>query len=103
MQLKRFYYHSGIDERDYSKIVFERKEKLDLFEELVSEGCCEELSLRTIKISRATYYRWRKMFKIYGLMGLEPDSRRPNNIRSPDWDESLITGVPQTNERSDLD
>ncbi len=62
---KRYYYLSQIDERDYSKIVWERKEKIDLFDKLISESCSEETALQAINVSRATYYRWKQDFVGY--------------------------------------
>ena len=93
MPLKRSYRGLGIDGRDYSKIVYDRKENLDTFEELILEGCSEEVALRTIRVSRSTYYRWKTRFKKYGLFGLEADSKRPHKVRSHDWDNDLVEKV----------
>jgi len=85
MQTKRlhpkFYYISKIDERDYSKIVWDRKQKLDLFETLSCEGCAEDSALRAIETSRATYYRLKARYKKNGLSGLENKSRMSHNVR----------------------
>ncbi len=39
---KNYKYASGIDETEYSPIVYERKEKLEKYEKLRQEGCFEE-------------------------------------------------------------
>ena len=93
---KKYYYLSRIDERDYSKIVWERKEKLELFDKLLSEGCSEETALEAIKTSRSTYYRWKQRYKDDGLAGLEDESKQPNNMRKPTWthaDEKKILEI----------
>jgi transposase len=91
--LKSRYYVSGIDERNYSKEVFERKEKLDLTDKLFLEVNERELVFEAMRISRSTYYRWKKRYKEMGLSGLEPQSRRPEQLRFPEWDDSLVTKV----------
>jgi transposase len=90
---KRFYYISKIDERDYSKIVWERKQKLELFDTLVSEGCSEEVALQAIGISRASYYRLKARYEKYGLSGLENQSKRPHHVRQPGWSPEIEARV----------
>ena len=77
----------------YSKIVWERKEKIDLFDKLISENCSEETALQAINVSRATYYRWKDRFEKDGPAGLEPQSRRPNKVRTPEWSPELVKDV----------
>lgn len=84
---KKLYQIKGIDEREYSKEVYERKEKIEIYEKLRSEGCSESTALMAIKTSRATFFRWQKKYRNDGLFGLENDSRRPNNVRQPRWDK----------------
>jgi transposase InsO family protein len=83
--LKKFYHISGIDESEYSRIVFERKEKLEKVERLLSEGCRLDIALQVLNISRATYYRWKKSYKELGLRGLENEDKRPKKIRKSTW------------------
>jgi transposase len=100
MQTKRlhpkFYYISKIDERDYSKIVWDRKQKLDLFETLSFEGCAEDSALRAIETSRATYYRLKARYKKNGLAGLENKSRTPHNVRHSLWSLDVEDKVCET-------
>lgn len=81
--LTRYYHEIKIDETVYSKIVFERKKKLDQFETLISEGCLEKTVLKVIEVSRATHYRLKQRYKKAGLEGLKPQSKKPKNIRKP--------------------
>jgi len=41
-------------------LMLERREKLELYEELSARGAESTLLFRTLKISRATYYRWKR-------------------------------------------
>lgn len=86
---EKFYGVRRVDTSEYSAQVFERQEKLDLFAKLKQEGCSEATILTTLKISRASYYRWKKNYKLYGLQGLEDESRRPNNLRKPFWSKEV--------------
>lgn len=90
---KRYYYISKIDERDYSKTVWERKQKLDLFDRLICEGCSEDTALQAINLSRATYYRLKARFQKNSLAGLEYQSRKPHHIKQPQWSPEIETKV----------
>lgn len=81
----KVYQINKIDESEYEPEVFERLEKLKLFKKLINEGCRSETALEAIKTTRATYYRWIKRYKEFGLAGLENESRRPNKVRKPRW------------------
>jgi transposase len=82
---KRLYHTKSIDEIEYSKIAYERMNKLDRMTLLLNEGCFEEVALQAINLSRATYYRWKKRYSSFGLAGLENANKRPNYIRKPQW------------------
>ena len=82
---RKFDYVRDIDETEYNQIVYERKEKLLLYDQLTSEGCSQETSLVAIGASRATYHRWKKNYKEFGLVGLENESTRPNKVRKSQW------------------
>lgn len=86
---KKFYYKSGIDESEYSKEVFERKEKLDLYAKLTRSHCPQKLALEAIGVSRATYYRWQKRYNKIGLAGLKNESCRPNKIRKTSYSQDI--------------
>lgn len=95
---KQFYHIRRIDETTYSQKAYDREKKLKLYQKLISEGCSKKTALEAIETSRATYYRWKKSYKLYRLAGLEDESRCPNNLRKPAWtrkDEQLILKVRQ--------
>jgi len=83
--IKRLYQISGIDETEYSPIVWGRKEKLEKYDLLKKEGCSEESILKVLGISRASYFRWKKNYKKLGLSGLEHQSKSPLNLRQVTW------------------
>lgn len=78
-----------VDTKEYSREAYERKEKLDNFNRLMEEGCSQEVALEVLKISRASYYRWLKNYRDYGLTGLENESRRPKKIRRQTWSKEI--------------
>jgi transposase len=82
---KELYQIKSIDETDYSKIVWQRKEKIDKIKLLLAEGCTEDVALQAMNVARSTYYRWKKNYKNIGLAGLEDESRRPNSTRKSTW------------------
>lgn len=87
--ISKRYHNSGIDETEYSKIVFERYEKLRHYKTLKKEKCYEKTIFEVLEISKATFYRWRKAYRLYGLSGLELESKRPNKVRSSSWDKEI--------------
>lgn len=94
MQQKRLlpragYHISNIDETEYSKKVWERKEKLDKIELLLHEGCPEQIALEAIAVARSTYYRWKQKYKLLGLVGLEDESKCPANVRKSSWSSEV--------------
>ena len=86
---RRCYYKSGIDETNYSDIVWQRKKILDKYEILKQQDCEDFAILDVLQVSRATLYRWKSNFKKYGLIGLEPNSRAPRTKRKPGWSKEL--------------
>ncbi|NCU33092.1 MAG: transposase, partial [Candidatus Moranbacteria bacterium] len=87
---------SCVDESIYSKEAIERRDKVKSFDKLRAEGCCEKTILESLKVSRASIYRWKRFYNIRGLIGLENKSRRPKRIRTPIWtlkDEILVLDV----------
>jgi len=80
---RKFNYVRDLDTTEYSQTVYERKDILQKIKLLLAEGCSEETALEVNNISRATYYRWKKSYTLFGLAGLENESRRPNNVRKP--------------------
>ncbi len=86
---KKLYHIKNLDETDYSKTVWERKEKLDRIELLLTEGCSEYVALQALGVPRATYYRWKRNYKKLGLSGLENESKRPNSTRKSTWTHEI--------------
>ena len=84
-----FYDKNGIDETHYSQEAHGRYEKLALFKQLRKEGCSEATAFKVLKISRASYYRWKRCYKRYNLRGLENAPRRPHKVRQPQWKKEL--------------
>ena len=82
---KRYYHINNIDETEYSKTVWERKEKLEKYELLRSEGVLDETIFDVLDVSRSTLFRWKKQYELHGLEGLEDQSKRPNNVRKSIW------------------
>jgi transposase len=81
------------DESHCSETAREREEKILLYEKLREEGCSEKTALEAVKTKRSTLYRWRKAYTAQGLVGLEPQSRRPLSPRTRKWstnDENLV-------------
>lgn len=90
---KNFRYLSGIDETDYSEIVWQRKEKLQLFDQLLDDGCIEKTALQAIGFSRAKYYRLKSRYKKYGLSGLENISTKPHRTRTRQWSKKAEQAI----------
>lgn len=65
----------------YSKEAYFREDKLKKWAQLQEEQCDPELIYTVLEVSKATLFRWRKSYSIFGIEGLENYSRRPNNVR----------------------
>ena len=65
----------------YSKEVVYRFEKLEFWENLKEEGCDEATIFQVLKVSRATIFRWQKLYQEHGPEGLKDISRRPSKMR----------------------
>lgn len=66
-----------------------RVEQLQLYQQLRTEGCSEETALKAIQISRATYFRWKKVLFEKGPKSLELVSRKPKTVRRTQWTQEL--------------
>lgn len=82
---RKFNYVRDLDTTEYSQTVYDRKDILQKIKILFAEGCSEEAALDTFNIARSTYFRWKRKYKKLGLVGLENESTRPNNVRKPIW------------------
>lgn len=90
---KRYYHINNIDQTEYSQPVYERLEKIRLFDELRSEGCSIAIACKSLKVPIATLYRWKKNYKALGLVGLENEDRRPRTTRTTQWNQNVVRKV----------
>ncbi len=90
---KKYYHINNIDETEYSKVAYQRKEKLEKYKLLRSEKCSEKAIFEVLDISRATLFRWKKRFRLYGLSGLEDESKVPINKRKATWSKEIENRV----------
>jgi len=67
--------------QDISPKAKERLHEVESFVRLRKEGCSEKTALSTLKVSRASIYRWKSSVKRQGLLGLEHKSTRPRRHR----------------------
>lgn len=70
-----------------------RLKKLELYQQLRSEGCSMRTALVVIDWSKATYYRWQARYTQQGPAGLEPLSCRPHRTRKPSWSKQQAQQV----------
>jgi len=70
-------------DNSYSKEAYFREEKLKKWAQLQEEQCDPELIYKVLEVSKATLFRWKKSYSIFGIEGLQNYSRRPNNVRKP--------------------
>lgn len=95
----KFYHVKKMDESEPSKEALSREQKVLNFKKLKSEGCTELTILEILEVSRATMYRWKRAYEEFGVHGLEPESRRPNNARKPMWTVNDTLRVIQLRKR----
>ena len=76
-----------------SEAAIARMKKLELYEQLQSEGCSTVLCLRAIGWSKATYYRWLRRYRQPGWAGLESLRRRPGRTRERQWTKQQAQAV----------
>lgn len=65
----------------YSKEVHYRFDKLELWKKLKDENCEDEIIFRALNVSRATLFRWQKLYRTEELSGLKSLSKKPHRIR----------------------
>lgn len=65
----------------YSKEVCDRFNKLELWNDLLDQGCDEKIILQALNVGRTTLFRWKKLYKEEDLNGLENVSRKPHRVR----------------------
>jgi transposase len=75
-------------------IALEREETLCLYKELHAQSTCSLSLSKTLKISSATYYRWKRAYGSKGLTGLLPKSIKPHRVRTREvLTQSMITKI----------
>jgi len=62
------------------------------YEVLLKEGVCHAIIQQTVGISRATYYRHKKILDDLAK-GIRPPSKKPRQVRKPLWGESELQKV----------
>ena len=57
------------------------------------EGMTATKAAAILRVPRACLFRWQTRLRERGLRGLEPDSRRPRNVRRPTREPALVNAV----------
>ena len=78
-----------VDESYISQIAKQRREKIQMFAKLKSEGCSTNTALEAINTKRSTLFAWKKLYREQGAQGLNPKSTRPKTVRKPLWGRAL--------------
>ena len=71
----------------------QRWHRLNLYQQLRTEGCSEATALQAIGWSRSSCYRWRRRLQQQGPRGLEARSRRPRRVRRRQWNSQHFERV----------
>ena len=87
---KSIYQASRINGHVPSKIALAREKEVKIFIDLVLLGRRAQEAAEVIGLSRASLFRWKKAYLTQGIVGLEPESRKPKHVRKPKWDFKLI-------------
>jgi transposase len=72
-------------EKNYTSISEMRLDVIKNYDYLITSGSSQVAALQALRISRRTLYRWKKLYRYEGILGLETYSTRPNKIRKPIW------------------
>ena len=78
-----------VDETAISVVAKKRFEKIQMFDQLKAEGCCEKTALKAVQAKRSTLFLWKKTYRECGLKGLNPESTKPKTVRKPNWSKKL--------------
>ena len=63
-------------------MVRDRRDALDRWQQVKSDGLTAQATANAVGVSRATLYRWRNL---RDRRRLAPQSRRPHHLRQPAW------------------
>jgi len=70
---------------EYTEKAYKRLVLMQKYDELIKAKCPQFLAFKTLEVSKSTIFRWKKQYRIYGMIGLEDESRRPIKVRKPEW------------------
>ena len=76
--MTRFYSNSK------KELIYNRKLLLEHWLELKAQGVNDKTLQAVLKISRATFFRWKRAYDSRGVYGLKPKTTRPLRVRQPD-------------------
>ncbi len=76
--MTRFYSNSK------KQIILNRRDKIEQWSELKAKGVEESTLQQVLHISRATFFRWKRVYDSQGLNALRPKSTRPHRVRVPE-------------------
>lgn len=76
--MTRFYSNSK------KELIYNRKLLLEHWLELKAKGVDDNTLQAVLKISRATFFRWKRAYDSHGLYGLKPKTTKPRHVRQPD-------------------
>jgi hypothetical protein len=65
----------------YSDEVKYRYNKLEIWEKPKAEQCESDIVFKALDVSKATLFRWQRLYQEEGLEGLKSLSRKPHKIR----------------------
>ena len=81
-------YYGAFMTRHYAnskkKLIYDRKLLLEQWLELKQNKVPDQTLQHIFHISRATFFRWQKLYNSQGVYGLKPKSTRPLHLRQPD-------------------
>lgn len=83
------YVKKGIDETEYSQVVYERYEIIKNYMDLKKQHCDCKVIFKVLNVKRSTFFRWKRAYEKYGLVGLEDRSRAPDKRPRDKWSRTL--------------
>ncbi len=89
-----------LPEENFSNDIVEIKNKIDIWQTLKKHKVPDKKIASIVRMSRASFYRYKKSIKLYGLKGLERRSKRPKSFRIskiPDDTIALVSKIRREN------
>ena len=80
---------------ELSPLAANRLKLLEQRHAMRDEGMTATKAAAILRVPRACLFRWQARLRERGLRGLEPDSRRPRNVRRPTREYTLLTQCPR--------